>query len=498
MFQKILVANRGEIAVRVIRTLRELGITSVTVYSEADRRSLHVARADEAYLIGPAPSAESYLRIDRVIDAAVRSGAEAIHPGYGFLAENSAFARAVADAGLTFIGPSPEAMDMMGNKVAARRCMVEQGVPVIPGTGEPVSDAAEAGRQAEEIGYPVMLKAAAGGGGKGIRVIHEPAELESALEMTRSEAEKAFGDNTIFVEKYIESPRHIEVQIMGDHHGNIVYLGERECSVQRRFQKLIEEAPSAAVNEELRAHLGQTAVEAGRAVDYVGAGTVEFVMGQDKKFYFLEMNTRLQVEHPITEMITGIDLVRDQILVAAGEKLPHRQEDIRIHGHAIEFRVNAEDPAQGFLPSGGTISNMHLPQGPGVRNDAGFYAGYEVPTIYDPMLGKLIVWAENRELCIARSSRALHEYSIKGIRHNLAFHAWALQQQEFISGNYDTHFIDNAFKPDMLKPRGREEDLARIASVIRTYLDRDRMVITDGPTRTPWKWIGRREGIRGR
>ncbi len=494
MFKKVLVANRGEIAVRVIRTLRDLDITSVTVFSEADRRSLHVARADEAYLIGPAPSSESYLRIDRVIDAAVRSGADAVHPGYGFLAENSAFARAVADAGLTFIGPSPEAMDTMGNKVAARKCMDDRNVPVIPGTGEPIAAVEEARRQADEIGYPVMLKAASGGGGKGIRVIHDPEDLPDALEMTRSEAEKSFGDDTVFLEKYIESPRHIEVQVLGDRFGNVIHLGERECSVQRRFQKLIEESPSPAVDEELRSHLGRTAVEAARAVDYEGAGTVEFVMGPDRKFYFLEMNTRLQVEHPVTEMITGLDLVREQIRVAAGEKLDRKQEDIRTRGHAIEFRINAEDPSNGFLPSAGRISNMHLPQGPGVRNDAGFYAGYEVPTLYDPLLGKLIVWAENRELCIARALRALHEYSIKGMRHNLAFHQWALRQDEFIDGNYDTHFIDDRFKPEMLKPGKTEEDLARIASVIRAYLDRDRMVITDGPPRGPWKWVARREG----
>ncbi len=498
MFKKVLVANRGEIAVRVIRTLDELGIRSATVFSEADRRSLHVARADEAYCIGPGPSPESYLRIDKVIDAAKSCGADGIHPGYGFLAENADFARACIKSNIKFIGPSPEAMEVMGNKVAARKRMIEGGVPCIPGTGESVESAAEAIPQAEQIGFPVILKAAAGGGGKGMRIVHDAASLEEALERTRSEAAKAFGDSTVFLEKYISGPRHIEVQIMGDSHGNVIHLGERECSVQRRFQKLIEESPSPAVNEELRKRLGQTAVDACKAVNYEGAGTVEFVMGPDQEFYFLEMNTRLQVEHPITELVTGIDLVREQVRVAAGLPLDRKQEDISIRGHAMEFRVNAEDPAQGFLPSAGTITAVHMPQGPGVRNDVGFYAGYEVPTIYDPLLGKLIIWAETRDLCLSRSQRAIREYGIKGLRHNLPFHAWTLEQKEFRKGNYDTHFIDDRFSPDLLKADSRQEDLARIAATIRAYLDRDRIVIEEGMPRGPWKWVARQEGVRGR
>ncbi|MFH1278896.1 MAG: acetyl-CoA carboxylase biotin carboxylase subunit, partial [Candidatus Eisenbacteria bacterium] len=472
MFRKVLVANRGEIAVRVIRSLREQGIRSAAIYSEADRTALHVIHADEAYLCGPPPSAESYLDIDRVVGIAVKCGADAVHPGYGFLSENPAFARACEAAGVVFIGPGPEAMEVMGNKVAARRRMVERGVPVIPGTGEPIEDPKEAIAQAASMGYPVILKAAAGGGGKGMRIVHGEKELAGAVERTKSEALKAFGDGTVFLEKYIEGPRHIEVQVLGDAHGEVIHLGERECSVQRRFQKVIEECPSPVVTPELRESLGRAAVEAAKAVRYKSAGTVEFVMGRDRKFYFLEMNTRLQVEHPVTEMTTGIDLVREQVRIAAGERLGRKQEDITFRGHAMEFRVYAEDPMQKFLPSAGKILRLNLPEGPGVRNDCGIYAGYEVPVLYDPLLAKLAVWAEDRDLCIARARRALGEYAIKGIRHNLPFHLWALKQKRFQEGNYDTHFIDDTFRAEDLKPREWARDVARVAGVIRAYLDR--------------------------
>ncbi len=492
-----MVANRGEIAIRVIRSLRELGIRSAAIYSEADRTALHVALADEAYLAGGAASAESYLHIDRIIEIARKADIDAVHPGYGFLSENPRFARACEAAGIVFIGPTPEAMEVMGNKVAARRRMVEQGVPVIPGSGEPLENAADAVAQSEEIGFPVILKAAAGGGGKGMRIVKCRDDLESALERTRSEAGKAFGDNTIFVEKYIEGPRHIEVQVLGDSEGNIVHLGERECSVQRRFQKVIEECPSPVVDDRLRNELGRTAVEAAKAVRYRSAGTVEFVMGRDRRFYFLEMNTRLQVEHPITEMNTGIDLVREQVRIAAGGKLDYRQEDIRFRGHAMEFRIYAEDPLRGFLPSAGKVARLNLPEGPGVRNDEGIYTGYEIPILYDPLLAKLIVHAETRELCIARAKRALGEYAIKGIRHNIPFHLWILDQERFLSGNYDTHLIEETFSEEELKPKKRVRDMARIAAILRAWLDRDRIVIEDGSARGPWKWVARREGLRG-
>jgi acetyl-CoA carboxylase biotin carboxylase subunit len=496
VFRKVLVANRGEIAVRIFRTLRELGIRSAAVFSDADRTALHVAHADEAYRIGPAPSTESYLRVDRVIDAARRAGAEAIHPGYGFLSENPALPRACEEAGIVFIGPPAEAMEVMGNKVAARGRMAERGVPVVPGTGAAVRDEREAHADARAIGFPVILKAAAGGGGKGMRIVAEEADLDRAIERTRSEAERAFGDDTIFLEKYIEAPRHIEVQILADRQGNVIHLGERECSVQRRFQKVIEESPSPAVGEELRAALGRTAVEAARAVSYVGAGTVEFVMGKGGVFHFLEMNTRIQVEHPVTEMVTGIDLVREQVRIAAGEPLDRPQESVRLHGHAIELRIYAEDPLAGFLPSAGKVIRLNNPEGPGIRNDSGIYAGYEIPVYYDPLLAKLVVWAEGRDLCIARARRAIGEYAIKGIRHNIPFHLWALKQERFRSGAYDTHFIDETFRPEALAPKEWARDIARVAGVIRAFLDRDRMVIADGPVQGPWKWSARRDALR--
>ena len=410
MFKKILIANRGEIACRVIRACREMNISTVAVYSDADRDALHVRMADEAYHIGPAPSSESYLRGDRVIEVAKSSGAEAIHPGYGFLSENADFVRQVVNAGLAFIGPPPEAMEAMGGKITARKIATEAGVPVVPGTNDPIASVDEALRTANEIGYPVMLKASAGGGGKGMRLVADETELRSALEAARSEALSSFGDESVFMEKAVVRPRHIEIQVFSDTHGNHVHLGERECSIQRRHQKVIEEAPSPINSPELRERMGACAVMVAKAVGYVGAGTVEFLVSDlDRSFYFLEMNTRLQVEHPVTELVTGIDLVREQINVAWGETLSFRQEDVHLNGHAIECRVYAEDPDQNFMPSPGKISRLRVPAGPGVRDDGGVYEGGEVSIHYDPMISKFAVHGKDRREAIERMRRALDE-----------------------------------------------------------------------------------------
>ena len=442
MFKKILIANRGEIACRVIRACREMGIAAVAVYSDADRDALHVRMADEAYHIGAPPSAESYLRTDRIIDAARRSRAEAIHPGYGFLSENAAFVRAAAEAGITFIGPPPEAMEAMGGKISARRIAAEAGVPVVPGTNDPIGSPEEAARIADEIGYPVMLKASAGGGGKGMRLVADESELRSALEAARSEAKASFGDESVFMEKAVVRPRHIEIQVFSDRHGNHVHLGERECSIQRRHQKVIEEAPSPIDSAELREKMGACAVMVAKAVGYVGAGTVEFLVSDvDKSFYFLEMNTRLQVEHPVTEMVTGIDLVREQIRVAWGDPLSFRQEDIRMNGHAIECRVYAEDPDQNFMPSPGKILRLRVPAGPGVRDDGGVYEGGEVSIFYDPMISKFAVHGKDRAEAIERMRRALAEYRVDGIKTTLPFFREVMEDTVFISGDLDTGFI---------------------------------------------------------
>ncbi|HEY0077578.1 MAG TPA: acetyl-CoA carboxylase biotin carboxylase subunit [Pyrinomonadaceae bacterium] len=442
MFRKILIANRGEIAVRVIRACRELDISPVAVYSEADAAALHVRLADEAYLVGAAPSSESYLRIERIVEAAQRSGAEAIHPGYGFLAENAEFARAVAEAGLTFIGPPAEAMELMGSKTNARRAAIEAGAPVVPGTTEALGSYEEARETAARLVYPVMLKAAAGGGGKGMRLIAAEAELASAFESARSEAEAAFGDSSVYLEKAVERPRHVEIQIFADTHGNFVHLGERECSIQRRHQKVIEECPSPINDADLRERMGTSAVEIARAARYVGAGTVEFLVSDvTRDFYFLEMNTRLQVEHPVTEMATGIDLVREQIRVAAGEPLSFSQEEVRLNGHAIECRVYAEDPENNFLPSPGRITHLRVPAGPNVRDDGGVYAGAEVSIYYDPMISKLATWGRTRLEAIDRMRRALEEYSVGGIKTTLPFFREIMRDTEFVEGRLDTGFI---------------------------------------------------------
>lgn len=495
MFRKILIANRGEIACRIIRACREMNIGAVAIYSDADRDALHVRMADEAYRVGPAASSESYLKIDAIIDAAIRSGAEAIHPGYGFLSENADFVSATEAAGLVFIGPPARAMRAMGGKISARKIAIGAGVPVVPGTVEPARDFADAKTAAEEFGYPVMLKASAGGGGKGMRLVSDAAELKSAFETARAEAMAAFGDDAVYLEKAIQKPRHIEIQIFSDKFGNHVHLGERECSIQRRHQKVIEEAPSPINSAKLRAEMGQCAVEIARAVHYVGAGTVEFlVSGLDHSFYFLEMNTRLQVEHPVTELVTGIDLVREQIRVAAGLPLSFTADDVSIRGHAIECRIYAEDPDNGFMPSPGKISRLRIPQGPGVRDDGGVYAGAEVSIHYDPMISKFAVVGRNREEAIERMRRALREYEIEGIKTTLPFFRQVMEDEVFVSGDLDTGFIEGFMARRPVDNGNQDErDLAIIIAALADL--RRRKAIRPAPTieKSRWAAAGRLE-----
>jgi acetyl-CoA carboxylase biotin carboxylase subunit len=472
LFSKVLVANRGEIAIRVFRTCHELGIDTVAVYSEADRTAPHVATARQALPIGPAPASESYLRFENVLEAAARSGAEALHPGYGFLAENADFAEAVLAAGLVWIGPPPAAMRMLGDKTAARAMASRQGVPVIPGTPSAVRSAKEAASAAAEIGYPVLLKAAAGGGGKGMRVVHEAAELKSSLKMARSEARSAFGDDGVFLEKYLERPRHVEIQFMADQHGNCVWLGERECSVQRRHQKIIEETPSLAVTADMRAEMGDAAVRLALAAGYVNAGTAEFLL-DGGSFYFLEVNTRLQVEHPVTELVTRRDLVRDQLLVASGRELDYAQDDVRPEGAAIEVRIYAEDPDNNFFPAPGRITFMDPPAGPGIRHDCGVAPGSEVTLHYDPLIAKLVAWAPDRAGAIGRIYRALEEYQIAGVTTILPFLREILHYEPFLSGKYDTHIVPRMMEERTRRiaakaesgPPGKEEQYAFVAAV---------------------------------
>jgi acetyl-CoA carboxylase biotin carboxylase subunit len=470
-FRKVLIANRGEIAVRVARACREMGIASVAVFSEADRAALHVRMADEARPIGPAPSGESYLRIDRVLDAARASGAEAIHPGYGFLAENAAFARACEEAGIVFVGPRSETIALMGEKTSARREAVAAGVPVVPGTLEPVADEGELAREAERIGYPVMLKAAAGGGGKGLRLVGSPAELLPALARARSEAGGAFGDDRVYLEKAIVRPRHVEIQVLADHHGNAVHLFERECSIQRRHQKVIEESPSPFLDPGLRRRMGELAVALVRRTGYVNAGTLEFLVDARREPYFLEMNTRLQVEHPVTEMVTGLDLVKLQIRIAQGEALPLRQEDVAQRGHAIECRVYAEDPEAGFLPSPGRITALSVPGGPGVRDDSGVFEGAEVQVHYDPLVSKLVVWAESRAEAVRRMRRAVSEYRVLGIKTTLPFFERVLDHPAFLAGDFDTSFVDTVLASGNGRPP-REVEIAVAAAAISAFEER--------------------------
>ena len=470
--EKVLVANRGEIAVRVIQGLREMGIGSVAVYSEPDREALHALVADEAYPIGPAPAAESYLVAERLVETALAAGADAVHPGYGFLAENAGFARLCAEAGLLFIGPRPETIELMGNKLAARRKMLESGVPVIPGTDAAVADPDAAVAAAREIGFPVLLKAAAGGGGKGMRVVRDEGEIAAALRQTMGEAQSAFGDGSVYIERFVERPKHIEVQVLGDGRGGAVHVFERECSVQRRHQKVIEESPSPSLTPELREQICAAAVRTAESVEYLGAGTVEFILSPDGEFFFLEMNTRLQVEHPVTELVTGTDLVRAQVRIAETGELPYRQQDLRQRGWAIEMRLYAEDPARNFAPSIGRITTLVAPAGPGVRLDSGIYEGFDVPIHYDPLLAKLTVWGEDRDQAIARARRALGELVLHGPGHNVPFHLWALDHPAFRDGSYTTDFVAEHFAPDRLFPA--PDDDTRFALLAAAALAEER------------------------
>jgi acetyl-CoA carboxylase biotin carboxylase subunit len=497
MFKKILIANRGEIAVRVIRACREMGISPVAVYSEADRGALHVRHADEAYPIGPSPSTQSYLSIDKIIDAIKRSRAEAVHPGYGFLSENAAFAQACEDARITFIGPSPKSIALMGSKIESRKAAAQYGVPMVPGTTEPVRDTQEARRIAGSIGYPVMLKASAGGGGKGMRLVASEKEIDDALQLTRAEARSAFGDDAVYLEKFVQRPRHIEIQVLADQHGNAVFLGERECSIQRRHQKVIEECPSPIVDADLRQRMGEAALQVVRAADYTNAGTVEFLVDHNRQFYFLEMNTRLQVEHPVTEMVTGIDLVKEQVRIAAGLPIQFRQQDIVMKGAAIECRVYAEDPENNFFPSPGTIRVLQTPAGPGIRDDSGVYEGWTVPIDYDPLISKLVAWAPTRDEALQRMQRALGEYQIEGIRTNLGFFREVVNHPEFKKGEFDTGFIARwlAERSASVGPSQVQLDLAAVAAALFDS-QQDSDPDTPGAPRSAWKTAARLRGLR--
>jgi len=501
MVNKILVANRGEIAVRILRACRELGIPSVAVYSEADRSALHVRYADEAYLLGPAPSRESYLRADKIIDIARKCGADAIHPGYGFLAEREAFAAACMDAGITFIGPKPSAIAAMGDKMAARMTVTKAGVPVVPGTeGTGGMRDEELLVEAPKIGFPLLIKASAGGGGKGMREVTSLEEMPALLASARREAESSFGDGNVYLEKLVEGARHIEIQILADQHGNAIYLGERDCSIQRRHQKLIEEAPSPIMDKELRKKIGTVAVRAAQSVEYVNAGTIEFLVDKDKNFYFLEMNTRLQVEHPVTELVTGIDIVAEQIRIARGRQLSYKQEDVVMRGHAIECRINAEDPYKGFMPSTGRITHSLLPTGPGVRVDTGVYPGFEITPYYDPMIAKLVVWGETRGQAILRMRRALEEYRIVGVRTNIPFHQTMMDSHRFMGGQYDTRFVEERFampEPDDEHETHRPEIAAVFATLVAHH-ETERaaqFVMRNERDTSNWKWVGRWERL---
>ncbi|MCH9648529.1 MAG: acetyl-CoA carboxylase biotin carboxylase subunit [Deltaproteobacteria bacterium] len=499
--KKVLIANRGEIAVRILRGLKDLGIRGAVVYSDADRQSLPVLLADEAYGIGPAPSRDSYLRGDAIIQLAREIGADAIHPGYGFLAENAHFAQACQDAGVIFIGPSPEAIAVLGSKVESRRLMMDAGVPVVPGGRDPLPDLEAAQRAATEIGYPIMLKAAAGGGGKGMREVSSPEDLASAFRAARSEALASFGDDAVYVEKFIVDPRHIEIQILGDHQGNIVSLGERECSLQRRHQKVVEEAPSPVVDSDLRRRLGEAAVQAARAVGYTNAGTVEFLLDKSGDFYFLEVNTRLQVEHPITELVTGIDLVAAQLAIAEGKPLGQECFGVEPRGHAFELRLYAEDPYKGFAPSPGRIQRLRWPEGPGIRTDAGVYEGSEVSIYYDPMLAKLIIYGANRKQALARMGRALQELRIEGIRTTTPLYIALLEDDDFCQGRLDIGMLDRKLAAGELRPsdEGRQEDLALIAASIAHLQETERQAanpLPSGSHRSGWRQSARLASLR--
>ena len=498
MLKKVLIANRGEIAVRIIRACHELGLETVAVYSEADRTAMHVRQATEAYFIGPPPAAESYLRADAIIDIAKQSGADAIHPGYGFLSERADFAEAVTSAGLSFVGPPPEAIRVMGDKVSSRQAMIAAGVPVVPGTEKGLSDQ-EALEIAPEIGFPLLIKASAGGGGKGMRRVDNIDELPAAVDAARREASKAFGDDTVYLERLVVNARHVEIQVLADGQGNVIHLGERECSLQRRHQKVLEECPSPAVTPEIREKMGSAAVEAAKAVNYKSAGTVEFLLDASGEFFFLEMNTRLQVEHPVTELVTGVDLVKQMLRIAGGRKLRLKQSDIEWTGHAIECRINAEDPFNNYLPSTGRIIDIVEPTGPGVRVDSAVYEGAEVSLYYDPMLAKLIVYGETRPAAILRMRRALSEYRIVGIKTSIPLHQHIVDTTQFIGGHYDTSYLETSFE---MKPDAEQEaERQKVAAIVATLLAHkhraeviNRLAPAGGPSE--WKQYGRRAGLR--
>jgi len=498
MFDKVLIANRGEIAVRIIRACRELGLRTIAVYSEADRAALHVRQADEAYLLGPPAARDSYLRGDKIIEIAKKSGAKAIHPGYGFLAERDDFAQAVLDAGLVFIGPRPSAISAMGDKAIARSTVTAAGIQVVPGTeGEGDLHDADLLAIAPKIGFPLLVKATAGGGGKGMREVKSAEEMPGLLQAARREAEASFGDGNVYLEKLILNARHIEFQILADNHGNVIHLGERECSLQRRHQKLLEESPSPFINDELRMQMGEVACTAARAVDYLNAGTIEFLVDKDHKFFFLEMNTRLQVEHPVTELVTGIDIVKEQLRIARDRKLRYAQEDIHLNGWALECRINAEDPYNNFLPSTGILNSVIAPSGPGVRVDTGVYAGFEISPYYDALISKLICWGETRGEAILRMRRALDEYSILGVKTNVPFHQHIMGSHRFIAGSFDTRFVEERFSMDELEEE--KEHLVMIAAVMATLVthqesQRASQIVRRSKRDTSnWKWVGRWE-----
>jgi len=499
MFTKILIANRGEIAIRIIRACRELGIKTVAVYSDVDRSALHVRYADEAYYIGPAPARESYLRIDRILDAAKRSGADAVHPGYGFLAERPEFAMACTENGIAFIGPPASAIGAMGDKAVARMTVQKAGVPVVPGTeGEGGLRDEEILAVALQVGFPLLIKATAGGGGKGMRLVERLQDLPRALTSARREAEASFGDGAVYLEHVVEGARHVEIQLLADQHGNCIHLGERECSIQRRHQKLIEESPSPIVDADLRRRMGEVAVRAAQAVNYINAGTIEFLLDKDKNFFFLEMNTRLQVEHPVTEMVTGVDIVKEQIRIARGRKLRCTQDDVQLNGWAIECRINAEDPFNNFLPSAGRIHTLSRPAGPGVRVDSGVDEGSEITPYYDSLLAKIVVWGETRGEAIVRMRRALREYRVIGIKTNIPFHQAIMESHRFHGGQFDTTFVEQRFSID----ENIAEELPRVAAIVATLVAHQRgqqaAQIVRGPTRdaSNWKLAGRSRAIR--
>lgn len=485
--KKILVANRGEIALRVMKTARRMGIQVVAIYSEADRNAPHVRFADEAICIGPAASKDSYLRADKIIAVAQELGVDGIHPGYGFLSENAPFARAVEEAGITFIGPRPHAIEVMGSKLAAKDAVKDYGIPMVPGVDEAIDDIAEAKAIAAEIGYPILIKASAGGGGKGMRIVEHESEFVAQMERAISEAVSAFADGSVFIEKYIESPRHIEIQVLADQHGNIVHLFERECSIQRRHQKVVEEAPSAVLTSEIRTAMGEAAVKVAKACQYVGAGTVEFLIDEDINFYFLEMNTRLQVEHPVTEIITGLDLVEQQIQVARGEELSFKQEDLSINGHAVELRIYAEDPMDNFLPSIGTLERYHCPQGEGIRLDSGYEEGMEIPIHYDPMIAKLITYADDRPAAIQKMKEVINAFELEGIASTLPFGRFVMAHEAFTSGKFDTHFVKHYFQADNIRESQKEEAAVAAELAAQLLAEADKQLKVPQTNTSAWR-----------